>query len=90
MGFRSSQYNQDVWIIQRENGGYDYICTHVDDFKIVAHDPHHWMVKLQEQYHIKDIGPPSYYLGNNYKLNKKGQWFVGAKKYIKEAISRVE
>ena len=37
MGFHSVCYNCDIWMQLREDGtGYDYICTHVDDFKIVA------------------------------------------------------
>ena len=45
--FNPSVYDRDVWLRDRGDGtGYDYICTHVDDFKIVAKDPDIWMEKL--------------------------------------------
>lgn len=51
----------------------DYICcTHVDDFKIVAKDCEQYMVELQKVYLIKHIGPPDYYLGNDY-MKSHGQ-----------------
>ena len=38
-GFQPTWYDRDVWIRKRESSdGYDYICTHVDDFKIIAKD----------------------------------------------------
>ncbi|CAJ1951562.1 unnamed protein product [Cylindrotheca closterium] len=40
LGFVATCYDRDVWMRLREtNDGYDYLCTHVDDFKIVAKDP---------------------------------------------------
>ncbi|CAJ1948049.1 unnamed protein product [Cylindrotheca closterium] len=43
IGFQSSRYDRDVWMRLREdNEGYDYLCTHVDDFKVVAKDPQRW------------------------------------------------
>jgi hypothetical protein len=39
MGFISSRADQDVWLCNRDDdSGYDYICTHVDDFSIFAKD----------------------------------------------------
>ena len=35
-------------------------------------------------------GGPSYYLGNDYKKDKKGRWCVGCKTYLTEAIRRLE
>ena len=40
LGFKSTRYDRDVWMQMRESdNGYDYICTHVDDFKIAARNP---------------------------------------------------
>ena len=47
------------------------------------------MALIEGQYHVKGKGPPDYYLGNDYK-SYKGRHAVGCKKYIKEAIRRVE
>ena len=39
LGFTPSRCDRDVWMrLRRAKDGYDYICTHVDDFKIVARD----------------------------------------------------
>ena len=42
LGFTPSRYDRDVWMRLRDKkDGYDYICSHVDDFKIVAKDADH-------------------------------------------------
>ena len=44
LGFVPSRYDRDVWMRLRNNKtGYDYICTHVDDFKVVAKKPSYWI-----------------------------------------------
>ena len=40
-------------------------------------------------YTIKAEGPPSYYLGNDYKKHK-GRWAIGCQKYLSESLARVE
>ena len=71
--------------------GYDYICTHVDDFKVVARDPSVWMNKIQEKFVLKSVGPPSYYLGNDYNWSAEEKcWVLGCQTYCKEAVQRVE
>ena len=70
LGFSATRYDRDVWMRAREEGdGYDYICTHVDDFKIVARDPNRWKLHISAAFLLKSIGPPSaYYLGNDYNF----------------------
>jgi hypothetical protein len=41
------------------NDGYDYICTHVDDFKIVAKEPERWRDQISSSFLLKSIGPHS-------------------------------
>lgn len=50
------------------------------------------MKEIESVYTVKDSskGPPSYYLGNDYKKNKKGLWCIGCKTYLIEAIRRIE
>jgi hypothetical protein len=57
---------------------------------IVGRDPKDIMEAIQAIYAVKPIGPPEYYLGNDYKKDRKGRWCIGCKKYLKEAIKRVE
>jgi hypothetical protein len=80
-----------VWIrLAADKKSYEYICTHLDDFMIVSSDAQSAMDALKETYTIKSEGPPDYYLGNHYKKDKKGRWCFGCKRYLTEAIVRVQ
>ena len=42
--FTPTRYDRNVWLRLRDDkDGYDYIYTHVDDFKIVAREPEKWL-----------------------------------------------
>ena len=92
MGFHSVRYDCDIWMQMREDKTrYDYICTHVDDFKIVARDPYHWLTQISGVFLLKSTGPPSYYLGNNYVWStSENAWVLGCSTYIKECIHHLE
>ncbi len=94
LGFTPTRYDRDVWMRMREShDGYDYICTHVDDFKIVARDPSYWMTRVEQAFLVKESGPPSYYLGNDYTYHEgdgQDMWTYGCKTYVEESIRRVE
>ena len=88
--FKPTRFDNDVWIRLNEDGkSYEYVCTHSDDFMITSHSPEKIMAQLESVYKIKDSskGPPTYYLGHDYK---KGRWCIGCKKYLNEAIKRIE
>ena len=42
--------------------GYNYICTHVDDFKIIAKHPEHLLDMVKGTFLVKESGEPDYYL----------------------------
>jgi hypothetical protein len=91
LDFRSARYDKDVWIrLSKDGTHYEYVCTHSDDFMIAARKPQAIMDAIKETYNVKSEGPPDYYLGNDYKRDKKGRWCFGCKRYIKEALARVE
>ena len=92
LGFCSVCYDQDVWMRLREDKtGYDYICTHVDDFKIVASGPDRWLTQISRVFLLKSTGPPSYYLGNDYEWSaSENAWVLGCSTYIKECICCLE
>ncbi len=91
MGFEPTRYDNDVWIKPRsDESGYDYICTYVDDFLIIAKDAWQYMRELQRIYNIKDPKHPEIYLGALYTGSPKENWTITAKNYIKEAIEQVE
>ncbi|KAI2492903.1 Reverse transcriptase (RNA-dependent DNA polymerase) [Fragilaria crotonensis] len=76
---------------REERDGYDYICTHVDDFKIVAKDPNRWQEQISAAFLLKSIGPPTYYLGNDYNFSDDEQaWVLSCATYIKECVRRIE
>jgi hypothetical protein len=83
LGFSATRYDRDVWMHPREErDGYDYIYTHV---KIVACDPERWKSHISAAFLLKSIGPPSYYLGNNYNFSKEeNTWVQSCATYLKE------
>ena len=90
-GFRATRFDQDVWIKLGDDGtSYDYICTHVDDFCIFSKKPQPIMDQIKSIFTVKSEGPPEYYLGNDYRKDRKGRWNIGCRTYIKEGIARVE
>ena len=77
--------------LRDDRSGYDYICTHVDDFKIVAKDPQSWIERVSAAFLIKSHGPRDYYLGCNYRIHDgQNMWTYGCQTYCKEAIEQVE
>ena len=92
LGFFACRYDRDVWLREREElDGYDYVCTHVDDFKIVARDPaDRWKTQISATFLLKSIGPASY-LGNDYTFSEgESAWVLGCATYLKECIRRIE
>ena len=92
LGFVSSRYDRDVWMRLREtNDGYDYLCTHVDDFKIVAKEPQRWVDAIARAFQLKCAGAPDYYLGMNYHFDEASQcWQTGTLTFVDECIRRIE
>ena len=91
LGFNNTRYDKDVWLRPSECGThYEYVCTHSDDFMIAARDAQAIMNSIKETYNIKSEGPPDYYLGNDFRQDSKGRWCFGCKRYIKEALVRIE
>ncbi|KAI2489419.1 Reverse transcriptase (RNA-dependent DNA polymerase) [Fragilaria crotonensis] len=92
LGFSATRYDRDVWMREREaKDGYDYICTHVDDFKIVARDPERWKSLISAAFLLKSIGPPAYYLGNDYHFSvDENAWVISCATYLKECVRRIE
>ena len=70
--FKPTRYNNDVWIRQYEDGDcYDYICIHVDFFVAAGKRSQQIMDEIKSVYTVKAEGLPDYYLGNDYKQEKK-------------------
>ena len=87
-----SWYDRDVWMrLRNVKDGYDYICTHIDGFKIVAKDADSWLHKISHTFLVKSHGPRSYYLGNDYTYHEDlDVWTYDGITYTKDVIGRTE
>ena len=90
--FIPSRFDRDVWMRMRDtNDGYDYICTHVDDFKVVAKNPNMWVDRTASVFLVKEHGPHNYYLGNDYTYHDtEDMCTYGCKTYATDAVAHVE
>ena len=57
---------------------------------IFSKDTKSIMKFFQDRFIIKGDGPPDYYLGNDYKKDPNGRWTIGCKKYIKDALEKIQ
>ena len=92
LGFILLRYDHDVWMRLRDTKtSYEYICTHVDNFQIIAKDADSWLQKISHTFLVKSHGLCSYYLGNDSKYHEDlDVWNYGGSIYTKDAIGRVE
>jgi hypothetical protein len=66
--FKQSCYDKDVWIrLGNKSLFFKYVCTHVDDFMIVSKTSEKIMESIKATYSVKSVGPPDYYIGNDFK-----------------------
>lgn len=92
LGLTPTGYDRAVRLCKSVDG-YDYICTHVDDFKIVAKYPEtSWMEMIKATFQVKESGERDYYLGNNYIYHKEAHdlWTMGSTTFALESICHVE
>ena len=92
LGFIPSCFDIDVCMRMRDElTGYDSICAHVDEFKVVAKNPTMRIGRIASIFLVKEHRPRNYYLGNEYTYNG-GQdiWTYGIQTYATEAVSKVE
>ena len=92
LGFIASRYDREVWMrLREEQDGYDYLCTHVDDFKVVAKDPQRWVDAIAKSFQLKCAGAPDYYLGMDYSYDEEYKcWRTGTQTFVSECIRRIE
>jgi hypothetical protein len=43
-----------MWLCKMKDS-YDYVCTHVDDFKIVAKEPEQWHDQISSLFLLKQV-----------------------------------
>ena len=66
LGFFATRYDRDVWMRKGEaKNGYNYICTYVENIKIVTTYVELLKSLISTAFLLRSIGPPSYNLGND-------------------------
>ena len=69
MGFKPSKADFDLWY--RDKGDhYEYVATYVDDILAFSRDPMKIINEIQDDYVLKGIGTPEYYLGGDFHSTK--------------------
>ena len=69
MDFHPSKADFDLWM--KQNGDhYEYIATYVDDLLVFSKDPMKIIEEIKNEYDLKGVGKPEYYLGGNFHIAK--------------------
>lgn len=64
MGFTPSKRDSDMWIRDRGDH-YKLIFTYLDDLLVWSRNEAEIINEIKEDFQLKDVGPPDYYLGGN-------------------------
>ena len=80
----------DIWYRKdKESNLYDYIAFYVDDFIIVSNHPAELATELGEIFSIKEIGPPSRYLGADVRW-ANGYFHFASSTYLTEVLEQLQ
>ena len=94
MGFKASKADANLWHKAMETH-YQYEGTY-DNQLIASKNPHKIITKLKQQYVLKGVGIPKYYLGGD--VIQAGEewkcepidWILAAKTYTKNVVAKFE
>ena len=95
MGFKPSKADPDMWY-RNKHDHYEYIATYVDDLLVASRDPQSVMKALEEQYVLKGVGIPEYYLGADILQapeewkTEPVDWIISSKTYTSTMIQKFE
>ncbi|MGH7955331.1 MAG: reverse transcriptase domain-containing protein, partial [Gloeomargaritales cyanobacterium] len=85
LGWTPSHADSDVWM--KDCGDhYEYICVYVDDLIAVGKRPMETIGELMKVFKLKDVGPPSYFLGMDFKRDAQGIMSLGSETYVKKIL----
>ena len=90
LGWKPCSLANDIWIRKDKEGKlYDYIAFYVDDFIIVSNHPAELATELGEIFSIKEIGPPSRYLGADVRW-VEGYFQFSSSTYVIEILGQLQ
>ncbi|MGH7974356.1 MAG: reverse transcriptase domain-containing protein [bacterium] len=85
LGWTTSLADADVWM--KDCGThYEYICVYVDDLIVVGKRPMELIEELKKNFKVKGVGPPSYFLGMDFKRGNDGVLALGSETYVKKIL----
>lgn len=98
LGFKPSRADNDLWMRPTSDGSYDFLATYVDDLAVWSKDPMPIIEALQQDYTLRGIGKPEYYLGGNIEhLHEDSLWTkhgvkmaMSAETYIQNTLERMQ
>ena len=95
MNFKPSLADADLWM--RDAGDhYEYVATYVDDLLVWSRDCDSIIDTVKDQYILKGVGSPDYYLGGNVTpldeaWNRKGCFTaLSAETYIENVVEKLQ
>ena len=95
MGYTPSYADPDLWIKDCDTH-YEYLATYVDDILSFSKDPMAVIADIRQNYILKGVGFPEYYLGGDVEHLDEG-WHrdgprigLSATTYIKNIIEKLE
>jgi hypothetical protein len=95
LGFEPSKADDDLWI-RAQDDHYEFIATYVDDLLVFSRDPSPIIEEIRDDYILKGVGEPEYYLGADMEaLNQEWQKdsatsAIASNTYIKRVTERFE
>ena len=102
LGFQGTKADGDVYRKRsyKDDGTpyYEYIVVYVDDVICISQTPNKWIDMLAAQYRLRDIGPPTQFLGSDIVskqyIDDEGIqqmcWAFGSDTYVKDACILAE
>ncbi|MGH7973993.1 MAG: reverse transcriptase domain-containing protein, partial [bacterium] len=85
LGWTPSYADSDVWMMNCGDH-YEYICVYVDDLIAVGKKPMDIIDELRKVFKLKGVGPPSYFLGMDFKRGVDGVLGLGSETYVKKIL----
>ena len=93
MDFKPSKADPDLWFKDCK-GHYEYIARYVDDILVFSKEPQELIKCLQVTYPLQGVGIPEYYLGGDFKIQKRQNevdtFTFCAKTYLANVCGRIE
>jgi len=95
MGYSPSHADPDFWM-KKVGDRYEYIAAYVDDVLVFGRDPMTMIEELKQDYVLKGVGKPVYYLGSNVQVLGR-EWgergppmAISAETYICNVVKKFE